>query len=302
MTTNEDSPHDEGLHNAVPVTSAMSSNYFPSRLPGEVRNTIYEHVMNNARPFPSPPKYLSCEQYEREYEIFLSSKRTVLFSCLGLTSTNRQIRSEFGGLLMNEMHLEIPLRKFSAFFATFFPRQCLEGSCGHSGHPTRPQSIEVVLGPRQPDNAVGRNMIDVYKVKAYAPNLKIRYSMLSGKNDYSQPWHSLWHMCLSLDGMMANDTVAFLDNIRGGLIRSVVLKVSKSDSHKSCWKFGLRKSSGKLSESEKEVMCSQGKLTGRPSWGYSLEICVQNNKGKLTEEWVYCHLSQTLVRRDQYVR
>lgn len=299
MTRDEDIPHDEGLHNFVPV-STISSNYFPSRLPGEVRNTIYEHVMNNARPFSRPLAYWSLENHDQLYEIFLSSKKRVLLSCLGLTSVNRQIRSEFGSLLMKDVYLAIPLLKLSAFLAIFFPPQRLEGSCGHNGHPTRPRNITVVLGPLQPENAVGRNMIDVYKVKTYIPDFKIGYSIQGLYGDFSQSSHDfLWHVLLSLQGLMAIDTAAFLDDVRSGLIRSAVQKVSKSDPQKSWWKFGLRKSSGRLSKSDKDSMCSHVEWTSR---GYNIEMCVQNNNGKLTEEWVCCHLSQTLVRKDRYVR
>jgi hypothetical protein len=301
------------------VESSTTLDYLCSQIPAEIRNTIYKLILDDTLP-----------NYVFRHGIAISrpwlGDDPTVVNYLPFCSINKQIRAEFGSLLMSKVPLVISVNEISVSFATFLRRDCLTGVCGHGNHAVVPRQVTILVSGIDFINRRARNLYGILRGKAWDHNLKIEFIPQRAASDHDHMIRqSADGTCALLNRFLGNPPAVFLDAVKSGLIVMAKFKQGKGSVsyneregsiyyqqnggratsliHK--WKFGLRKSSGKLTKEDKNLLCSycsQVMQCIRPESALQIEFLVgkdgKSRKSRKSpgERWVYCSSSKALLR------
>jgi hypothetical protein len=260
----------------MPAAAAVvPSNYFPSRVPGEIRNSIYklQDAMASAR-----------EQ---------TSERSLII-CRRLYSVNRQIRDEFTSMVPLTVHLD----KVPATFSIFFPPSCLSGHCSHSKCARRTTEVHVVL----PIQILGsRDLTGILRTKYYSRNLSIDFSV-----EVPRFYHDIqkdFSVCRLFNKVFVDPFAALMAPFTSGALMSIWLippPYSRRD-EPFTWALGMRKSPTWLGKADRELIIGCLTYLQQESAAFlvNARACasVQDKKGVLWGEWIGCEETQRLVRK-----
>lgn len=195
------------------ITTSTSTNMFPSKIPAEIRNAIYEILTANYLPICS-----ACEMtHDLLYKVLVHLQpdpRTVkLFG--GLPAINKQLRAEFAPLLKVNAS-SISFENMTDFFDTFYAAQCLARRCKQDTHSPRPKESRVTI----PDRVSPRthNLTALFVAKAWTPSLSLYFEVV-----YS-------HHAVDASGKDLSDTLMnildavpprFIGDVKSGLISDI---------------------------------------------------------------------------------
>lgn len=281
-----------------PVESSTTLDYLCSRIPAEIRNAIYQQLVDDKLEDPNAIYELILndkfevrgDSYEKlllgnqvpTHAVFRRGRATsrpwlvaidpTLVNCLHLCSINKQIRAEFGSLLTTVAPLIIRTNEISASFATFFRPDCLSGVCGHSNHTVVPRQVKILIARKYIYWQGPLDVTDILRAKAWDSDLKIQF--FSQRSDYmcdviaSRP-PSTYGICALLNWFLSNPPAVFLDAVKSGLIKSVKFKPGK----------------GSVIDNEMENSFHFQEKEGSDMDSVSVwELDLQKSSGKLTSE------------------
>jgi len=288
-------------------------NYLCSQIPAEIRNTIYNLILDD-----TVPNYVFRHGIATSRP-WLGDEPSIV-NYLSLCSINKQIRAEFGSLLMSKVPLIISVNEISVAFPIFIRRDCLTGVCGHSNHAVVPGQVTIQVSGTDFINRRARNLYSILEVKAWDHSLKIKFVPRRVASDHGHmSRQSADGTCALLNKFLGNPPAVFLDAVKSGFIRSAKFKQGKgavfySDREGSIyceqngrqamhpivnWRFCLRKSSGELTEEDKDLLCSyclHVLQSLRPESAVEIDFLVCKDYKSSRERWVYCSSSKALLR------
>ena len=290
-----------------PVESSTTLDYLCSQIPAEIRNTIYQLILHD--PLPN---------YVFRHGLATSrpwlGDHPSIVNYLALCSINRQIRAEFGSLLVSTMPLAISANEIRVSFDTFFRRDCLGRVCGHKNHAIVPKQVTILVSVTDFSNRRARNLTDILVVKTNDLNVKIEFTPLSATHNQNHTTRqSADGICALLNRLLGNPPAALLDGANSGLIRGVKFGQGKNEVYynkRQGWincqqpgghrlKLSVRKSSGKLTEEDKNLLCSYCSQVLQRVWPASalrIKLFAWDDRNSPRERWVYCSSSKALLR------
>ena len=265
-----------------PLSIAYPPNYFPTRVPAEIRNIIYASLMTSVkRP----------GEEDRSWNGYIQHDDYIYQSCLGLCGANRQLRFEFGKLLTNKTTLHLDLDELNHFVTILYERQCIKGRCLHSDHSTRPRRVKVFVTVYDIGKVV-RGLTNLVTAKAWVRDLNLEFIVSTEFGDYGSQ-HPAKELIEFLNAALHCPPVGLLDDVQSGLIKSIALKKQSKRVHYEPahyrWIFGVRATHGYL---EKEAISAlaldcERLCLGRSGRSTTVTIRVQDVKGKVVETYLY---------------
>jgi hypothetical protein len=295
-----------------PVESSTTMEYLCSRIPAEFRNAIYELILDDPL-----PNYVFRHGIATSRP-WLGDEPTIV-NYLPLCSINKQIRAEFGSLLMSKVPLVISVNEISVSFTTFLRLDCLTGVCGHGNHAVAPKQVRILVSGVDFINRRTRGLYAILRVKAWDHNLDIKFIPRRAASNYDPMIRqSADGICALLNRFLGNPPAEFLDAVKSGFIGRAKFKqgrcsVSYSEReglihcqqnggratdpiHK--WEFGLINSSGRLTKEDKNLLCSycsQALQCIRPESALQIEFLVWRYDGSQKERWFYSSSPKALL-------
>lgn len=285
-------PNPSPIGTLKPAPSPSTKNYFPSQVPAEIRNAIYEQLWEL---LIGPGDILPIGTVLRVFQILLP-----------FCGVNKQIRTEFGGYLVCSMTLLVSLEDLLRSLATFFPPLCIGRLCQHAEYSTRPKSLGVIVKDCNSMENASVRIIDLLMVKAWVRHLKIDFDDIENIVDFDD--NPTLRMGAVLSAAVSSPPAQFLDNIQSGFIRSLVLRTNLADVETSYWEdhifnwtLGQRKKAGRLTEEERKRLASYCTFLYQPppfvEYVEVSTVRVQDGRRKIAEEYRYSHDSKTLCLR-----
>lgn len=274
-------------------TKPKLPDYFPTRVPPEVRNAIYDAVVADAI------HEAESQNPDLSYPLYYQDNNLVFRRCLSLCGVNQRIRKEFGKLVVRRAMLHADYKDMPRLLATFYAPSCLQGHCQHRDHSTRPQEVTILVSPYHMLDTNPFRITDLMRAKAWDRNLLVRFKE---KSIFPFLNHSTKVPRDILDIAARSPTSELMNGIQSELIRSIVLWPPKLEALLPWrWILGLRKASGGLTENERDavfghcvVLCSR-----RDDLHNHLAavVRVQDEKGRISEEYKYWPGYKTLVQK-----
>lgn len=306
-------PPQQAMDEARSNEPVETLDYLCSQIPAEIRNTIYNLILDDTLP-----------NYVFRHGIATSrpwlGADPSIVNYLSLCSINKQIREEFGSLLMSKVPLVISVNEITVAFPIFIRRDCLTGVCGHSNHAVVPRKVTIQVSGTSFINRRPRNLYKILKAKAWDHDLKIKFIPRHVASDHGhKSRQSADGTCALLNKFLGNPPAVFLDAVKSGFIRSAKFKQGKgavfcSDREGSIyceqngcqamnpiakWRFCLRNSSGELTEEDKDLLCSYCSHVLQilvPKSAVEIDFLVYKDYKSSGERWVYCSSSKALLR------
>lgn len=280
--------------NGAPAVLSTPSDHFLSKLPGEIRNAIYQLLLDD----------LTHDQPGPELH---TSTSAALTTCLRLCGVNKQIRTEFGGAL-NDHQYAVALDEVPAFFAAFFPRQCLTAPCNHS-HITQPKKIRIKAAKSSVFSKAYYNLTDIFLAKAHFRDLQIEVPdevfLLSHHRGRGLSESQI--NGLEIDGLdfllsLLHDTPSpLLDGFQNGFIKRIKFLPRPHSGLVECdvWQLRLNNVADKLSKEEQELTHEYCGHLWDPSRYASSKVYVhvQDARGLFKKELEYCGVCDQITAK-----
>ena len=196
------------------------------------------------------------------------------------------------------------LNKLPDLLAAFFAPRCLQRNCQHD-HSTRPRVIQVVIEECNIMEDSPSRLVDQARVKAWVRDLDILFLNPGHPDSSIRVYTSAF--CTLLANATKSPPTEFLDDIRLGLIRSLVVRpVSREEVPDDyfAWTIGPRKTAGELNEGERKNFASHYAFLERKVGSmFRVEVetvHVQHDRGRITAVYDFDELSEVLYLTKSY--
>jgi hypothetical protein len=267
----------DSRHN-VPAAAAMPTNYFPSRISAEIRNKIYNLVLQDA--------------------VALARKDPVerpLIACRRLYGVNRQIRDEFTSMVPLIVHLD----KVPATLPIFFPPHCLSGHCSHDKQAARTTHVRIIL----PNRILGaRDLTEILRTKFNTRDLSIKFGLEVPRD--CRDFREGFYVSRLLNKVFGSPSAVLMAAFGSGVLKSITLTPPKLIGWDKpwTWRLGLRRSpTAWLSRKDRDLVlgCLMHLQQESTTFLVNARVCafVQDKKGAVWGEWAVCEDFETLVRK-----
>jgi hypothetical protein len=262
----------------VPTAPTMPTNYFPSRIPAEIRNKIYELILQDA--------------------MAVAHKHPVersLITCRRLYGVNRQIRDEFASMVPLIVHLD----KVPATLPIFFPPHCLSGHCSHGKHAARTTHVRIIL----PNRILGpRDLTDILRTKFNTRDLSIKFGLEVPR--FCRDFREGFYVCRLLNKVFGSPSAVLMAAFGSGALKSITLTPPQHTGWDEpwTWRLGLRRSPTTwLSRKGRDLVlgCLTHLQQESKTFLVNTRVCasVLDKKGAAWGEWVECEDTERLVRK-----